>query len=46
QDWVYSRTHGITAVPTFAADGRTVVGAQPYEVLEKLVVAAGAGRMG
>jgi hypothetical protein len=29
-------------VPTFAADGRTVVGAQPYEALEKLVLAAGA----
>ena len=42
QDWAYSRTHGITAVPTFAADGRTVVGAQPYEALEKLILAAGA----
>ena len=45
QDWAYSRAHGITAVPTFAADGRTVVGAQPYETLEKLVLAAGASRI-
>jgi predicted DsbA family dithiol-disulfide isomerase len=46
QDWAYSRTHGITAVPTFMADGRTIVGAQPYEALEKLVLAAGASRIG
>ena len=46
QDWAYSRTNGITAVPTFIADGRTVVGAQPYEALEKLVIAAGAKRIG
>ena len=45
QDWAYSRTHGITAVPTFAAADRTVVGAQPYEALEKLVLAAGASRI-
>jgi predicted DsbA family dithiol-disulfide isomerase len=45
QDWAYSRTHGITAVPTFTANGRTVVGAQPYEALEKLVLAAGASRI-
>ena len=46
QDWAYSRTHGITAVPTFTADGRTVVGAQPYEALEKLILAAGANQIG
>jgi predicted DsbA family dithiol-disulfide isomerase len=45
QDWANSRTHGITAVPTFMADGRTVVGAQPYEALEKLILAAGARRI-
>jgi predicted DsbA family dithiol-disulfide isomerase len=33
---------GITGVPTFVADGRGVVGAQPYEALERLVVLAGA----
>ena len=36
-DWKYSRRSGITAVPTFSANGRTVVGAQPYNVLEDLV---------
>jgi predicted DsbA family dithiol-disulfide isomerase len=36
-DWRYSRGCGIKAVPTFAAKGRMVVGAQPYSVLEELV---------
>lgn len=40
EDWDYSRRLGVTAVPTFLAAGRTVVGAQPYEVLERLVQAA------
>ena len=44
-DWHYSRTNGITAVPTFMVDSRTLVGAQPYEALEKLVAAAGARRI-
>jgi predicted DsbA family dithiol-disulfide isomerase len=43
-DWDYSRGLGVTAVPTFLAAGRSVVGAQPYEVLERLVqVARGQG---
>ena len=42
QDWTLSRRVGVTGVPTFAAGGQGVVGAQPYEVLEELVVAAGA----
>jgi len=46
RDWAYSRANGITAVPTFTAGHRTVVGAQPYEELEKLVLAAGADRIG
>jgi predicted DsbA family dithiol-disulfide isomerase len=41
RDWEYSRTCGITAVPTFKVDGRTVVGAQPYQALADLVKAAG-----
>ena len=45
-DWEYSRVNGITAVPTFMADSRTVVGAQPYEALERLVLSAGASRTG
>lgn len=36
-DWERSRQLGITAVPTFLADGKKVVGAQPYEVLLRLV---------
>jgi predicted DsbA family dithiol-disulfide isomerase len=41
RDWEYSRTCGITAVPTFRFDGRQVVGAQPYQALQDLVTAAG-----
>ena len=36
-DWRYSRRCGVRAVPTFAVEGRMVAGAQPYNVLEKLV---------
>jgi predicted DsbA family dithiol-disulfide isomerase len=36
-DWRYSRNCGVNAVPTFAAKGRMVVGAQPYNVLEDLI---------
>ncbi len=39
-----SMQRGISGVPTFAAGGRQVVGAQPYEVLEQLVRAADAAR--
>ena len=41
QDWEYSRTCGVTAVPTFMVAGRIVVGAQPYQALADLVRAAG-----
>ncbi len=41
-DWSASRQSGVTGVPTFAAGGYGVVGAQPYEELERLVQAAGA----
>ena len=41
-DWQRARRLGVTGVPTFMAQGRGVVGAQPYEVLERLVVLAGA----
>ncbi len=36
-DWAYSRKTGIRAVPTFLMNGRMVEGAQPYEVLKRLV---------
>jgi len=42
RDWEYSRASGITAVPTFLAGGRVVVGAQPYDVLGEFVRSAGA----
>jgi predicted DsbA family dithiol-disulfide isomerase len=41
-DWQRCRNLGITAVPTFVVGNSAVVGAQPYEVLESLVVKAGA----
>ncbi len=44
EDWARSRAYGITGVPTFVAAGRGAVGAQPYEILEHLVVEAGAKR--
>jgi len=37
RDWALSRRYGITGVPTFVAGARGVVGAQPYEMLERLV---------
>jgi predicted DsbA family dithiol-disulfide isomerase len=40
-DWLRSRTLGITAVPTFVVDHRTVVGFQPYEVLEQFLITCG-----
>ncbi len=45
-DWARARALGVTGVPTFVANSVAVVGAQPYEVLERLVVQAGAGRRG
>ena len=45
-DWELARRYGITAVPTFVAGGRGVVGAQPYEVLERLVREAGSSAPG
>ena len=43
-DWKRSRKLGITGVPTFAMGRRSIVGAQPYEVLEDLIKAGGAMR--
>ncbi len=40
-DWALSRRLGVTAVPTFVFGGRAVVGAQPYETLEKFLLAGG-----
>jgi predicted DsbA family dithiol-disulfide isomerase len=43
-DWEKSRQYGVTGVPTFVAGGHGVVGAQPYETLERLLAQAGAAR--
>ena len=37
KDWARSRELGVKAVPTFVCDKQIVVGAQPYETLERLV---------
>jgi predicted DsbA family dithiol-disulfide isomerase len=44
RDWEYSRTCGITAVPTFMMRGQKVVGAQPYQALVDLITATGTPR--
>ena len=43
-DWRRAAEFGVTGVPTFVMNGKAVVGAQPYSVLEDLVERAGAGR--
>ena len=40
-DWVLSREKGVTAVPTFIVNQDRLVGAQPYEMIEKMVIANG-----
>jgi predicted DsbA family dithiol-disulfide isomerase len=42
EDWALSRQLGVTGVPTFVAGRYGVVGAQPYEALERLVDKAAA----
>ena len=41
-DWAKSRQYGVTGVPIFVANGYGVVGAQPYESLEELIIQSGA----
>ena len=41
-DWSKSQQYGVTGVPTFVAGGHGVVGAQPYEALERMLTEAGA----
>ena len=43
-DWELAGKLGISAVPTFVLDGWAVVGAQPYEVLEKFLLDHGVKR--
>jgi predicted DsbA family dithiol-disulfide isomerase len=44
EDWKHSYQKGVTAVPTFNMNGMSLVGAQPYENLLKLMEAAGANK--
>jgi predicted DsbA family dithiol-disulfide isomerase len=44
-DWEKARRYGITGVPSFVAGGHKLVGAQPYGVLEKFAIRAGASRI-
>lgn len=44
--WQKASQSGVTGVPTFAAAGFVVVGAQPYEVLQQLMERAGVPRRG
>lgn len=43
-DWQKSRDYGVTGVPTFVAGGQGVVGAQPYDMLERFLTDLGAKR--
>ena len=43
-DWARARALGVTGVPTFVMGRQGVVGAQLYEALERLALAAGAVR--
>ncbi len=38
-DWERARKLGINMVPTFMVDGNTMVGAQPYEAMERFMEA-------
>jgi len=45
-DWAKSAQYGVTGVPTYVCNGYGVVGAQPYETLEKFMEQVGAARTG
>lgn len=44
EDWNRSKAMGITAVPTFVVGRGVLVGTQPYDALERLVVDSGASK--
>jgi predicted DsbA family dithiol-disulfide isomerase len=44
EDWSRSHQMGVTAVPTFMMNGRSLVGAQPYDKLAQLVERVGISR--
>lgn len=41
EDWAKSRQYGVTGVPTYIIGQAGVVGAQPFEAIERLIVEAG-----
>jgi predicted DsbA family dithiol-disulfide isomerase len=43
-DWALCEKMGISAVPTFVLDRQSLVGAQPYEALERLLLESGVKR--
>ena len=43
-DWERAASFGVTGVPTFVVGRHGVVGAQPYEALEQLMIEGGARR--
>ena len=44
-DWQRCYSLGVTAVPTYLSEGLAIVGAEPYEQLERLVIEANAKRL-
>jgi predicted DsbA family dithiol-disulfide isomerase len=42
ENWSKSQQYGVTGVPTFVVAGHGVVGAQPYDTLEKFLESVGA----
>lgn len=40
-DWTKSRDYGVTGVPTFVVGRAGIVGAQPYDAIERLLIEAG-----
>ena len=44
-DWTKSHQYGVTGVPTYVANGYGVVGAQPYETLERFMEQVGAAKV-
>ena len=44
-DWELSHQYGVTGVPTYVIAGKGVVGAQPYQALEQLLVDGGVDKV-
>lgn len=45
EDWAKSRQYGVTGVPTYVIGQAGVVGAQPFEAIERLIVEAGVSKV-